>query len=99
MSTKNVQELEHIRKEIEKMNKFHQVEILKLLKTYPDLKLNENNNGTFINMVEIDDNIIDKILKYIKYVEHQEQNLSQIENKKINIKTQYFESSTIELSY
>jgi hypothetical protein len=93
MSTKSVQELESIRKDIEKMNKFHQVEILKLLKKYPDLQLNENNNGTFINMVEINNDIINKILQYINYVEKQEQNLTHIETKKLNIKTKYFENS------
>lgn len=97
MSTKTVQELESIRKDIEKMNKFHQVEILKLLKSCSHLKLNENNNGTFINMVDINDNILIKISNYINYVEQQEKNLSHIENTKLNIKNKYFEN-TLEMT-
>tara|TARA_X000000950_G_C13605991_1_gene533332 strand:+ start:438 stop:734 length:297 start_codon:yes stop_codon:yes gene_type:complete len=97
MSTKTVQELESIRKDIEKMNKFHQVEILKLLKSCSYLKLNENNNGTFINMVDINDDILIKISNYINYVEQQEKNLSHIENTKLNIKNKYFEN-TLEMT-
>ena len=67
-----MQELESIRKDIEKMNKFYQVEILKLLNScsHLKLKLNENNNGTFINMVDIGDDILIKISNYINYVLH-----------------------------
>ena len=97
MSTKTVQELESIRKDIEKMNKFHQVEILKLLKSCSHLKLNENNNGTFINMVDISDDILIKISNYINYVEQQEKNLSHIEIAKLNIKNKYFEN-TLEMT-
>ena len=66
MSSKTIIELDNLRKEIERMNKFHQVEVLKILKASNFITLNENNYGTFINMKDIPDDLINKILSYIE---------------------------------
>jgi len=91
MSSKTIVELESIRKDIEKMNKFHQIEILKILKASNFITLNENNYGTFINMKDIPDDLIDKILSYIEYVSEQEINLKKIEQEKNSLKNTYFD--------
>ena len=92
MSTKTIGELESIRKDIEKMNKFHQIEILKILKASNFITLNENNYGTFINMKDIPDDLINKILSYIEYVVEQEVNLKKIEQEKNSLKNTYFDN-------
>ena len=90
-SSKTIVELESIRKDIEKMNKFHQIEILKILKASNFITLNENNYGTFINMKDIPDDLINKILSYIEYVAEQEINLKKIEQEKNSLKNTYFD--------
>lgn len=94
MSSKTIIELDNLRKEIERMNKFHQVEVLKILKSCNNITLNENNYGTFINMKDIPDDLINKILSYIEYVSEQEINLKKIEEEKNSIKNTYFDNKT-----
>ena len=86
----SVSELNYIREVIEKMNKFNQVEILKILNKYDTVILNENKYGIHINLSEIDKEIIDKLLFYIKYVNTQETNLNTIEQQKEDFRNTYF---------
>lgn len=82
--------LDQIKKSIETMEKCHQIEILRLLNDFPSVKPNENNNGTFINLTELSKEILDKLEKYIKYVEDQQSRLNIIENEKNIIQESYF---------
>ncbi len=86
---RSVGDLENIRKNIDRMSKFHHVEILKLLKQY-QVVLNENNYGTFVNMSELDDSIIDRIVHYIEYTDEQEVQLNNIEYEKGQLKFKFF---------
>jgi hypothetical protein len=86
----SVEDLEFIREKIEAMNKFSQVEVLRLLKQYDTVTLNENKYGIHINLSELPKNIIDKLLLYIDYVNGQENNLNQAEEKKRTYKNIYF---------
>lgn len=95
MSTKNIVELDIIRKDIEKMNKFHQIEVLKILKTCNSIIFNENNYGTFINMKDVPDDILNRINSYVEYVNEQEINLKKIEQEKSSIKSTYFDNNII----
>jgi len=52
--------------------------------------LNENNNGTFINLTELDNSVIEKITKYINYVNEQENELTEVENEKDRIQNKFF---------
>jgi len=45
--------LQTLKGRIEKMPIYHQIEILRIFKE-SDILLNENNNGTFINLTELD---------------------------------------------
>jgi hypothetical protein len=71
---------------------YHQIEILRIFKE-SDILLNENNNGTFINLTELDNSIIDKLDKYISYVNEQETQLNEIENEKDRIQNTFFKDN------
>ena len=84
------EELNRIKTKIENMEKKNHLQILQLLKNYNNITLNENNNGTFINMNELDKNIILELEKYIKYIDIQKQFLDKDEKVKDNLENKYF---------
>ncbi len=86
----SVSELNYIREIIENMNKFNQIEILKILSKHEKVTLNENKYGIHINLSEIDKEIIDEINFFIKYVNTQEHNLNYIEQQKEDFRNAYF---------
>ena len=81
--------LQTLKGRIEKMPIYHQIEILKIFKE-SDILLNENNNGTFINLTELDSSIIEKLEKYISYVNEQESQLNEVEIEKTRIQNVFF---------
>jgi hypothetical protein len=83
-------ELDYMRESIENMNKFNQIEILKILNKFKDVILNENKNGIYVNLSELKDEIIEEINEFISYVKTQEKNLDEIEKQKTNFKNIYF---------
>jgi hypothetical protein len=86
----NIDKLQQIKENIEKMNKCYQLEILKILNNDATVILSENNNGTFINLSNLEDDIISKLEEYIKYVDKQQNQLLNIEQEKANIKSEFF---------
>ena len=52
-----------LKERIEKMSKYHHVEVLRILTNTPEVKINENNNGTFINLSEQPTEILNKLEK------------------------------------
>jgi hypothetical protein len=91
-STNNysVSELNYIRETIEKMNKFNQIEILRILNKHESVTLNENKYGIHINLSELDKEIINELSLFIKYVTTQEQTLNSIERQKEDYRNTYF---------
>jgi hypothetical protein len=84
-------QLEKVQEKIENMNTFHQIEILKIFHNHNnEVTLNENKNGILINLTDVPDYIIDKLYKYISYVENQETQLNNVENEKDTILNNYF---------
>jgi len=79
-----------LKERIESMEKYHQIEILRILNGFNYIKTNENNNGTFINLSELSENIIMELEKYTKYVDEQQINLKIGENKKETIEQNFF---------
>ena len=76
-------ELQNLKENIEKMSKFHQIEILRILSNASsNVCLNENNNGTFVNLTEQSKDVILELKKYVKYVNEQQNQLSIIEDEK-----------------
>jgi len=87
----SVSELNQIREKIETMSKFNQIEVLRILHNYnSDVTLNENKYGVHINLSEVKPEIIEKLKKYISYVNTQEITLNQVEKQKENFKNTYF---------
>jgi len=86
----SVSELNYIRETIENMNKFHQVEILRLLHNRKTVMLNENKYGVHINLSELDKETVDILKYYIDYVKKQENTLNEYEKQKEIFKNIYF---------
>ena len=90
-NTCSVSELNYIRDSIEAMNKFNQVEVLRIFARYQDsVTLNENKYGIHINLTELKETIIEDLRKYIQYVNTQEIELNDIEQQKEEYKNTYF---------
>ena len=86
----SVSELNYTRENIENMNKFNQIEVLRILSKYQYVTLNENKYGVHINLSELNKDIIDELNTYIKYVNTQEINLNVIEQQKETYRNTYF---------
>lgn len=84
-------DLECIKKTIESWPKHHQLEILKIIKnTGPSYTINENKSGIYINMSFLPENTIQELIRYIKYVQDQEQVLTPLESQKDGFKNSFF---------
>jgi len=86
----SISELNYIRDSIENMNKFNQIEVLRVLNKHKDVILNENKYGIHINLSELRKDVLDELNMYIKYVNTQEITLHQVEQQKENFKNIYF---------
>jgi hypothetical protein len=75
---------------IESMDKYHQIEILRILNKFSEIKKNENNNGTFINLTELSLEVIKELEKYTDYVDEQQKLLKKIENEKDKLEQTFF---------
>jgi len=82
--------LEAIKQYIENMNKHHHVEILKILKRNPTIKLNENKSGVYINLSFLPQDTLTELAEYIHYIQDQESALSQNETQKTEFKNHFF---------
>lgn len=76
---------------IESMNKFNQVAILKILNDEKNVVLNENQYGIHVNLTELNNEVLKKIDKYVNYVIEQQDNLEHAEKQKEIFKNTYFD--------
>ena len=81
-----------LRDKIQELEKFHQIEIFRILKTH-DVNYTENRNGIFVNMNELDNNIINNIEKYLHYVSTQQNQLDVVEQQKEQYKLSFFKDN------
>ena len=86
----SVSELNYIRDSVENMNKFNQIEVLRILEKNKDVTINENKYGIHINLSELKKEILDEINIYINYVNTQEITLNAVEKQKETYKNIYF---------
>lgn len=84
--------LNNIREKIEKMSKFNQIEVLRILNNHKEVTINENKYGIHINLTELSNSIIEELKVYINYVSTQEFELNQAEQEKENYKNIYFDN-------
>ena len=74
-------DLNRIKTEVETLTKVHQIEVLRIMKE-GNVILNENKNGVFINLTNVDADILNKVSAYLKYVSQQEVYLNELEDEK-----------------
>ena len=87
--------LKELKERIEKMPKYHQIEILRILSECDNVCLNENNNGTFVNLTEQPEDIIAKLEHNSKYVDEQQSELAYIEDEKEKLEQTFFTSAKV----
>jgi len=84
-----MENLEAIKKTIECMNKYHQIEILKILSKNL-CKINENKSGVYINLSFVSKETIDEMKEYIEYIKQQEDSINTMETQKDEFKNAFF---------
>jgi len=89
-SASKIDELSTLKTRIETMSKNHHIEILKILKRFPAVKLNENKSGVFINLIYLPEEATDELQKYIEYIDAQESEIMTVESRKEEYKNAYF---------
>ena len=72
-------ELDKMKSRIETMSKLHHIEILKILKKNPNIKLNENKHGVFVNLSFLPNEIVDDMKTYVAYVDAQDKTIFDME--------------------
>ena len=77
---------------LEKMNKPQQIELARMLIHEYKVTYDENQNGIFINMSELSPSILDKIKKFLQYVELQEENITNVEREMNGLKDTFFKT-------
>ncbi len=82
--------LNYIRDTIELMNRQNHIDILKILVKNKDICINSNKSGIRINLAELNPNVINELINYIKYIQTQENVLKVDEKQKENYKNEYF---------
>ena len=82
--------LASMRDVIESMNKFNQVEILRIIYTSNKSSINENRYGIHINLTDLPNSTIEEISNYINYVKTQEIDLIKVEQQKESYKNNFF---------
>ena len=82
--------LKRIKSKIEKMDKDNQISALYMISKNKTIKYSENNNGTFINLSNIQDDVLTKIEEFIEYIELQKFQIDDIEHKKAYIENIHF---------
>ena len=85
----NLDDIENIKKVVESMNKYDQLEILKILSKNL-CKLNENKSGVFVNLSLLPQNVLSEVKEYIDYIKAQEDRLNTLECKKTEFKNTFF---------
>jgi hypothetical protein len=82
--------LNKLKDRIEQMDKYHQIEILRILNGFSTVKTNENKNGTFINLTELSFDVLTALEKYADYVDEQQTQLKKIETEKNKLEQNFF---------
>jgi hypothetical protein len=88
--TNTTNRLTFLRESIENMNKFNQIEILRILKKDDTVILNENKYGVHVNLSELTDENLEQMYNYVKYVNAQRVSLDTAEKQKELFKNTYF---------
>ena len=91
-------DLQTLRDSIEKLDKIHQVHILKIFNKY-NIEFTENANGIFVNMTILNTDAINDIKSYIDYVKLQQMQLEKVEAEKDAYKKEFYKDNKAVASY
>jgi len=83
-------DLNTLRLKIESLSKFNQIQVLKIFADNENERINENKNGIHINLSEVTQETIQKVVIYLEYLDSQESTLDIIEKQKGELKNTYF---------
>jgi hypothetical protein len=81
---------EQLKNDIEKMDKTHHIEILKIIHKNSTSIINENKSGVYINLSFLNHETTEEIQKYVDHVKYQEELLIPIESQKTNLKNTFY---------
>lgn len=90
--TVDYNELERLRKNIESLDMSHHIEIAKIFKKN-NIKLTENDNGIFINLNMIKNNVIFELKEYLNFIKQQENHINKDEIIKEKLENIYFKDN------
>lgn len=90
---KNIGALETMKGRVEQMSKTQHIEILKILQNIPEVKLNENKSGVYVNLSFLPENALNKVNEYLAYIQDQESCLNNDENQKLDFRKTFFDES------
>jgi len=79
-----------LKNNIERMPKYNQVEVLRILKSHKSSKLNENKSGVLVNISFLSRETLTELNNYVKYVQDQESVINNIEHQKQEFKKTFF---------
>ncbi len=74
-----------LKNDIENMDKTHHKHFFLIIKN-SDMEFTENKNGIFINITNLNDEVISNFQKKIEYIKKQEKQLSDVEDQKMKYK-------------
>ena len=86
-------DLNGLKESIEIMSKHHQIEVLRILFNRQDIHINENQNGTFVNLSTLSKEVLESLFEYSEYVKDQQKTIAIIESKKKFIQNKYFKDN------
>lgn len=84
--------LKSIVTKIELLKKANHLGILRILIRDNEECINENKNGIYVNLSEVNQETIQRIQKYLDYIAFQEQNLNTIESMQEDVKNCYIKT-------
>lgn len=83
--------LTKLKESIENMDKNNQIEVLRLFHKNQVI-LNENKNGVYVNLTELNHDTLSHIYKFVDYIDSQENKLNQEETIKQEYKNTFFDN-------
>jgi hypothetical protein len=86
----SVERMEKLKASIDRMSKLQHIEILRLLNKNPDVKLNENKSGVFVNLTCLCNEAVIALEEYVNYIDKQEKALKAGEAQIEEIERMYF---------
>ena len=80
-----------LRDKIEGMGRNQQIEVLRILtNANPPPAMNENNNGTFVNLTSLSPELLSCLRSYVRYVDEQQDHLQIAEKEMERLDNTYF---------